>query len=365
MQEIESCEISIKNNVVPGYPRKVGGITVNNPIWLAPLAGITFGSLRKFYKDLGAGLVHTEMVSAVGLCHRGRKTKELLYGDESEHPVVLQLFGPKAEEIIKGAEVALSIRKFDGIEINMACPMPKVTKKGSGSKLMENPAEAAAMMKILKPLGLPVWSKVRIMPEWNDIDTVRFCEILFEAGADFIFVHGRTPAQRYEGRASRDAVEAIASRFPGMIGGSGDCYEPYDFADYIGRGCSAVLAGRGILRDVFIIPKTLKAMGGDIPDMFTEPDSELQSRLLRELGRNICKAECESLALMIARRMLAALFKGFPGAAQLRRRGAMARTWQEMEELLINWKDVPSMPELELTKENFPRGVIGEKGPCF
>ncbi|MFR5880102.1 MAG: tRNA-dihydrouridine synthase [Cloacibacillus evryensis] len=96
------------------------------------------------------------------------------------------------------------------MEVNMACPMPKVTKKGGGSRLMENPKEATAIMRRLKQLGLPVWAKVRIMPKNAEEPTSDFCERLFDGGADFVFVHGRTPAQRYEGAASRDSVEEVA-----------------------------------------------------------------------------------------------------------------------------------------------------------
>ena len=344
----------------PGFPRRTGGVEVENPVWLAPMAGITFASVRGFYRSLGAGLVHTEMVSALGLRYKGRKTKELLGGSECERPVALQLFGSNASDIALGAEIALTIRPFEAIEVNMACPMPKVTKKGSGSKLMENPDEAAEMMKVLKPFGLPVWSKIRKMPDGSAISTSDFCELLFEAGADFVFIHGRTPAQRYEGTASRDVVGEAALRFPGLIGGSGDCYDVSDFLDYFDRGCAAVLAGRGITRDVFVIPKTLKALGCSIPEQFSDPEPDLQSKLLLELGRSIYNPEGQPLALMRARRMLAALFKGFPGAAQLRRRGALARSWQDMEDLLVNWRDVPEMPPIDFSEENFPHGVIGE-----
>lgn len=333
------------NPVIPGYPRVIGSVQVNNPIWLAPLAGITFSSLRRFYRSLGAGLVHTEMVSALGLCYKGRKTKELLYGYDDEKPVVLQLFGSEAADIAKGAEIALEIRKFDAIQVNMACPMPKVTKKGSGSKLLETPDKAAAMMTELKKFGLPAWAKIRIIPEESEISTVAFCDRLINAGCDYIFVHGRTRAQRYEGTASRSKVAEIASAFPGMIGGSGDCYTPEDFEDYLSCGCTAVLAARGILRDIFMIPRTLKAMGGDISDTYVNPDEETQAALLLDLGRTICANEGEPLAIVIARRMMASLFKGFPGAAKLRRNGAMLKTWHEMEELIINSKGLLNDPE--------------------
>ena len=353
-------ELKVANKTLPGFPKNIGGVTVPNPVWLAPMAGITFGSLRNFYGRLGAGLVHTEMVSAVGLCHRGLKTKALLNGSEAERPVIFQLFGATADDVAKGAEIALNLRSFEALEVNMACPMPKVTKRGCGSRLLDNPREAAAIIKALKRFGLPVWSKVRVLPPDRGMTTVEFCGELFGAGADFIFIHGRTPAQRYEGKASRGEVEEAAKSFPGLVGGSGDCYEAADLKDYLDRGCAAVLAARGILKDVFMIPKTLKVLGADISPDFTDPAPDLQSKLLLELGRNIYNTEGQALALMIARRMLAALFKGFPGASQLRRRGALARSWQEMEELISNLENIPQMPEVEFSKEKFPRGVIGE-----
>ncbi|MDO5116502.1 MAG: tRNA-dihydrouridine synthase [Synergistaceae bacterium] len=324
---------------LPGWPREIGGVAVDNPIWLAPLAGISFGSFRRFHRMRGAGLVHTEMVSALGLLYKGRKTKELLYGDEGEAPCVLQIFGSEADDVARGAETALSIRGFEAIEVNMACPMPKVTKKGAGSKLMESPRKAADMMRLLKSLGLPVWAKVRLSPHGEGmLSTADFCQELFGGGADFIFVHGRTPAQRYEGRASRGAVGEIARLYPGRIGGSGDCYSPEDLIDYLERGCAAVLAARGVLRDACLIARTLRELGAELPAELYDPTPEAQADILLELGASIYNNEGESLALMIAKRMLGALFRGFAGASRLRRDGATAGSWEEMERLLRGWR---------------------------
>lgn len=348
---------ALRDAVTSGFPRHIGGVPVNNPLWLAPMAGITFGSVRKFFRRSGAALVHTEMVSATGLCHKGRKTKELLFGDEEERPVVLQLFAPDADNLLAGAEVALSLRRYEAIEVNMACPMPKVVKKGCGARLLADPAGAALMVARLKTLGVPVWSKIRVLPPADGHGAADFCETLFAAGADFIFVHGRTAAQRYEGAASRDAVETVAKRFPGLIGGTGDCYTPLDFADYLARGCASVLAARGFLRDALLIPKSLKALGAEVSDALLSPTVDEQAQILLELGQSIYNTEGESLALMIARRMLAALFKGFPGASQLRRAGALARSWRDMEGILLGWRTVVEAEKLSQI-ENYPRGVI-------
>lgn len=317
--------------VVPGYPKAVGGVVVENPVWLAPLAGITCASVRCFYRRLGAALTHTEMISALGLCYKGRRTKELLFGFDDERPIVLQIFGSNADDILRGAEVALNIRRFEALEVNMACPMPKVTKKGSGSKLMEKPEEAAAIVRALKMLGIPTWVKMRKVSSNSPFTTCDFCGILFEAGADFIFIHGRTAAQRYKGKACRETVGAAAARFPGLIGGSGDCYVPEDLLDYLNRGCAAVLAGRGILRDVMLIPRTLKILGAAPSEELCIKSPAFQAELLLELGRNIYNIEGEPFALMVTRRALASVFKGYPGATEIRRQGIRAKSWAEME----------------------------------
>ena len=322
---------------LPGWPKKIGGVEVCNPIWLAPLAGITYYSVRQFYKQLGAGLVHTEMVSALGLCYKGRKTKELLYGEDEQSPAVLQLFGSNAADVGKGAELALEIRRFDAVEINMACPMPKVTKKGSGSALLKEPEKAAEIIASLKDTGLPVWAKIRRSAE--DAETLNFCEKLLNAGADQLFIHGRTQAQRYEGRADREIVHRAAERFPEMISASGDCYAPEDFEEYLGLGCCSVLAARGVLKDLCLFPKTLARLGANIDKKYSEPSAETQSELICMLCDAVYKREGESHALVMAHRATGAVFRGLRGAAELRRQVAFLRSWPEMKEVILNWKE--------------------------
>lgn len=319
----------------PGFPRTVGKVETDNPVWLAPLAGISYASFRRFHRSLGAGLTHTEMVSALGLKYKGRKTKELLSGGDGDEPCVLQLFGSNADDISTGAEIALQIRDFAALEVNMACPMPKVTKKGSGAKLLENAETAAAIIKALKSFALPVWAKMRLVPPDAGGSTEDFCAALIDAGTDLIFLHGRTPAQRYEGRASKEAVSAAARRFPGMIGGSGDCSEPEDLVSYLDGGCVSVLAARGVLRDTTLIPRTLALIGTDVPGEFTHPSQETQKEMLLKLCRGICAAEGEKPALVMAKRMSGAIFRGFAGAPALRSRCASAGSWRTMEEMLV------------------------------
>lgn len=318
----------------------VGGVKVESPIWLAPLAGVSTYTFRSFHRSLGAGLTHTEMVSAVGLSYSNKKTSRLLGDDTEPGPMALQLFAPDSDNIARGAALALSGRSFDALEINMACPMPKVTKKGSGSRLLETPDIAAQMVTALKAFGLPVWVKLRITdPKKHKLSTYDFCDLLLSNGADLLMLHGRTPAQRYEGRSDKEAVCSAARRFNGFIVASGDYFAPNDALTYLLGGCVGVLAARGALRNVFLIPETLALLGYDVPERFISPTINDQIDTLIEIGRSGVAHEGESFALLLVKRMLSGLFKGFYGAAAIRQSCAMCREWERMEHTLLDIKN--------------------------
>lgn len=337
MREIVKNNCLAGNNITQGFPRVIGGVEVNNPVWLAPLAGISYLSFRKFYKELGTALVHTEMISALGLCYKSRKTSDMLIGKDEESPVALQLFGSNAGDLKRGAELALETRKFEAIEINMACPMPKVTKKGNGSALLSNPQTAAEIIQELKSFGLPVWAKIR--RHAKNADTLNFCETLLNAGCDLIFIHGRTQNQRYEGTADRKIVRLACEKFPRLIAASGDCYTPEDFEEYLNMGCVSVLAARGVFRDLCLIPKTLALLGAHIDEKYSAPSAETQAELICKLCDMIYANEGERHALVMAHRATGAVFKGLRGSAELRREVAFMRDWKEMKQAIMEWNE--------------------------
>jgi tRNA-dihydrouridine synthase B len=323
----------------------IGGVEVSSPIWLAPLAGVTTRTFRSFHARMGAGLVHTEMISAVGLTYMNKKTRRLL-GDEGESdPVALQLFGPDADSMARGAELALGERRFDALEINMACPMPKVTKRGAGASLLGRPDEARRMVSSLTGFGLPVWAKLRVTPRnGSEAGTEEFARGLLAAGAALLLVHGRTPAQRYEGTADKDRVRSLAARFPGLIAASGDYYAPQDALYYLDGGCVAVLAARGALRDAYLIPRTNAALGRGVPERLTDPTVADRAMALISLGRQGVADEGERLTLALMRRMLSGAFKGYYGAAAVRNACAACRDWPCMESVLSGVADAQCAP---------------------
>lgn len=319
---------------------EIGGVRVRNPLWLAPLAGITISSVRKFFILLGAGLVHTEMVSCAGLYRGNKKTGNMLDREQCECPIVLQLFAGDVKTLVEGAGIAVKDKAFEALGINMACPMPKVLKKGAGSRLLEDPALAAEMVTELKKMGFPVWLKIRKTSHSHPLTTLVLCQELIDAGADHISIHGRTPSQRYEGVSDRSVIYEAAREFPGFISASGDIFNPEDAIDFLENGCSAVLFARGALRDPFLFPKTLSMMGMDVDDRLIGPSKSFQAELLKGMGEDIKKKYNARIAEILVKRFLSGMFKGIPGVADFRRHFAMTHGWDNLSHLLDKLEDI-------------------------
>jgi len=306
----------------------IGNVRVNGRLWLAPLAGITTPAVRRFFMELGAGLTHTEMVSSSGLLMGNRKTLEMLKHSEKEEPLVLQLFAGDTESLVKSAFVALSHGRFAAFSINMACPVPKVRKRGAGAQLLHRTEIAFDMVEKLKQAGLPVWPKIRKHPSGRLDDTLSFCDSLFRAGADLVCLHGRTPQALYGGVADREAVRQAASLFPGRIAASGDVFSREDADEYLEHGAAAVLVARGALRDPFFF-------GGSEP--VTLPLD--RALFLVRLGDEIADESGPKAATSLIKRFISGMFRGLRGNAAYRKEVALSRDWDQMRHRLCACTD--------------------------
>ncbi len=318
----------------------IGGIAVENPLFLAPLAGVTLSGVRRFFRRLGAGLVHTEMVSGTGLLYGGVKTRRMLDFHDEEHPLVLQLFATDADSLYRSAELALHGHSYDGFSVNMACPMPKITKRGAGSALLRTPQTACEMVRGLKRFGLPVWPKIRkVVPDATYTqNTEQFAGELLAAGADNVAVHGRTPAQRYEGVADAGEILRVARAFPGMIMASGDVYTPEKVKFYLDGGCSAVLVARGAIADPLLIPRTLGLLGYAPRDTVSELTLRRRAELLVEFADILRGAHAERIALMLLKRFVPGFFRGRAGMTEFKRTLAQTKDWDSTYRLLLDWR---------------------------
>lgn len=300
-----------------------GGLELKNRLCLAPMAGVTTITVREFFSSLGAALTHTEMISCAGLIRDNAKTYDMMKVSEHESPLVIQLFANDDKVLVEGAECVLkSGNKFSAFGINMACPMPKITRNGSGSALLKDSAKASRMVAGLKRLGLPVWVKIRKLE--NDSESLRFIDALVNAGADNICIHGRTPAQRYEGVADRSIIAESSKRFAGYISASGDVKTVDDINEYLSYGCVMVMIARGAVANPFIFE--------EFSGIFRNIEAKLEALL--NFSDNTLRLSGEHKAVVLLKRFAGSMLRFSEGSADLRRRAMMSINLEELIEVL-------------------------------
>lgn len=303
-----------------------GGLNLRSPLCLAPMAGVTTITVREFFSELGASLTHTEMISCAGLIRDNAKTFDMIKVSEHESPLVIQLFASDEKTLVSGAECVLkSGNRFAAFGINMACPMPKITRNGSGSALLKDSQKASRMVEGLKHLGLPVWVKIRKLDDDNN-NTLKFTETLINAGADNICIHGRTPSQRYEGLADRSIIAETSRRFKGYISASGDVRTIEDIDEYLSFGCVIVMIARGAVSNPFLFE--------EFNGIYRTHEEKLES--LMRFSERTFELSGEHKALVLLKRFAGSMLRFNEGSAELRRRAMMSVRLEELINILKN-----------------------------
>ena len=226
---------------------KIGNLELNNNLMLAPMAGITDMPFRIVCRQMGScGLMFTEMVSAKGLHYQDQKSFELTGITALERPIGIQLFGSDPQ-IISSMIDKLNQTKADLFDINMGCPMPKITKNGEGSALMLNPKLAYNVMSAaVKTAAKPVTVKIRKGWDEQNINAVDFAKMMEDAGAAMITVHGRTREQMYGGKADWEIIRKVKEAVHIPVIGNGDVVCAQSARDLFDvTNCDGLMIGRG------------------------------------------------------------------------------------------------------------------------
>lgn len=241
---------------------KLGDKLIENPYVLAPMAGITNAPFRRLMKELGAGLVVSELISATGIQYAGQKTLELCRYFEEERPVGLQIFGESAEHLAEAARY-LETKGADFVDINLGCPVPKVVNKGGGSAMLKDPALLyKTLHQVKQAMRIPLTVKIRTGWDACSINASECVAAAAEAGVEWVAIHGRTRAQGYEGFADWDVIAKVKEKSPVPIIGNGDILTAEHAIERMKTsGCDAVMIGRGALRDPFIFIKIARLEG--------------------------------------------------------------------------------------------------------
>lgn len=312
---------------------KIGSVALENNVFLAPMAGVTDLPFRILCKEMGCGLVYSEMVSAKGILYDNKNTTELLEIDEKERPAAVQLFGSDPE--ILGA-MAKKIESYpiDIIDVNMGCPAPKIVKNGEGSCLMKTPELVGKIVKsLVESQSKPVTIKFRKGFDDDHINAVEIAKIAEANGAAAVAVHGRTREQYYSGKADWDIIREVKKAVHIPVIGNGDIFTPQDAKNLLEHtGCDAIMVGRGAQGNPWIFKRILHYL--ETGELLPEPTAEERVEKALRHSQMLIAYKGEYVGIREMRKHMAWYMKGLPGAAELRGKLNYAETLAEMEGLL-------------------------------
>lgn len=233
---------------------KIGDIEIENPYFLAPMAGVTDKPFRTICKRMGAGFLYSEFVSSEGIIRNNDKTLQYMNFSKSERPIGIQIFGNNPDSMSRSAKIIETKIKPNLIDLNFGCPVKKVVKKGAGVALMKDIKLMIEITKrIVETVNLPITAKIR--SGWNEssINAVDVAKKLEKVGIKAITIHPRTAKMKYSGRADWTIIRKIKENLKIPVIGNGDVKNSKDAVKMFNEtNCDAIMIGRGVLGNPWI-----------------------------------------------------------------------------------------------------------------
>ena len=335
-------------------PLNLSNYIKSNPFFLAPMAGITDSPFRSFMREMGCGLITTELVSARGLKENHKKTRQLMEFEECQRPLGIQIFGESAETLGEGARVAQDTGA-DFVDLNLGCPVNKIVKKGAGSALLKDLKTLAQVLRRMRSnTSLPLSLKVRTGWDQNSLNAGEVAHIAYNEGFSWMTIHGRTRSQGYSGQADWNYIKAIKAEASLPIIGNGDLKTARQSLEKLNFSkCDGVMIGRGCLKNPWIFLEA-HALLNKAPETFNR-DCHL---LIRRLTNHLEKFYDENLSLLQIKKFCAWFSAGIPQSAPFRKNLFMEKDRKRVMEMIAEFFDVSSF-SLKEEKEYGPELMRG------
>ncbi len=315
-------------------PFKIGNVTIDSPLVLAPMAGVTNAAFRLLCKRLGGcGLVCTEMFSAYAIKYRDPKTNKMIDWTDEERPVSVQVFGGDPETVAIGLK-AMRDAGADIVDVNFGCPVPKVAKSGSGAVLLKDLDLAREILIAARQaVDIPLTLKTRVGWGINDVVVLELAKTAEICGIDAIVVHGRTAAQGYSGNADWDIIARVKESVRIPVIGNGDVRTPDDAVRmFMHTGCDGVMIARGSLGRPWIFKRISDYIKTGV--FSDEPNVRERIEIAKEHALLLSKLIGDDKAAREMRGHLVWYIKGMPGAPKLRARIMNTKSMEEIMEVL-------------------------------
>jgi len=314
---------------------QIGNLKIDTPILLAPMAGVTDYSFRILCKEMGAGVVYSEFVSAHGIIRENEKTLDMIRFTEMERPIGIQIFGDSPEVMAKAARVVADKFQPDIIDINYGCPVPKITKKGAGSAALKDLClmDDITTAVVESVPDLPVTVKMRAGWDMSNIVAIEAGPRLEKVGVKAIALHPRTTKQSYKGSANWNLIKELKQTVSIPVIGNGDIKKPEDVVRMFDEtGCDAVMVARAALGNPWFFKQaTALLLGASLPSI---PNTHERIDMCKRHLELLLESRGEHIGTNLMRKQFGWYIKNFPGASSLRQSLVLAKDKEAMEKLL-------------------------------